>query len=238
MIARIMQTTPGYLGTFSIGEMMLFLTTRPRLTWLFLLLTQMKLMSIFASDDNYDLEKIRSKGKPNQWWSSSHVTLYTEVILQVVALYPMGRVAAFAAPRGYLKVWTPEYASLPAGARLMYGSAMLYLTVGALSLSCIMINLLVLWTTPSSQPTTETGNPPEGPPAPAPTPLPCTRCNEIHGESDDDEFFRSMIFSISAANMTIITWMASWLFWAGFVKAASERYGHDHHTIERIHDSS
>lgn len=131
-----------------------------------------------------------------------------------------------------------EYASLPAGARLMYGCAMFYLTVGALSLSCRMINLLVLWTTPSSQPTTETGNPPEGPQAPAPTPLPCTRCNEIHEESDDDEFFCSMIFFISASNMTIITWMASWLFWAGFVKAAGERHGHDHHTIERIHDSS
>jgi len=108
VVALLIKSTPGYLSTFSVGELVLFFTTRPRLGWMFLSLAQ------FLSNPT-----VFGTPKQSTWWSSALSCSLAEVLQQIIAMYFMGRTAAFAAPRGYYKVWTQEYAILPSGAHLM-----------------------------------------------------------------------------------------------------------------------
>lgn len=97
IIAHLIRATPGYRTTISLVELMLFLTTRPRLGWLFML----------------GINSIPGEKLDYQYTSSGFACVFAEIILQGIGMYPMVLVAHFGAPRRYLAVWTAEYASLP-----------------------------------------------------------------------------------------------------------------------------
>lgn len=202
IVARLMQATPGYLSTFSVGEMVLFFTTRPRLGWVFLIFTQMSMLTSFeyksCAPDNDDDLAMR-----NDWWSSALSTVYAEVVLQTIALYPMAQVAAYGAPLGYLNVWTAEYQSLPSSARLMYGGALFYLTVGGMCLALLFWGFFTGIMTRSSDY--------------------CSGCRRVHRGRDPLHSVNSYVLWLAIVVLPIVTWMSSWLFWAGFVKLAGER---------------
>ena len=189
VIALLIQTTPGYLSTFSVGELMLFFTTRPRLGWLFLGVTHM---------DNDDARDTRgSYIYENRWTSSMFANIFAEFVLQLIAMYPMGVAAHFGAQHVYITVWTAEYASLSTAERLMYGGAMYYLTVGALYL----LLCLGLWGY-----------------------FFLSGDSLIDGGSDDKQKPSSEDLVIGPISILLVTtWLASWLFWAGFAKLAGQR---------------
>ncbi|KAK3389789.1 hypothetical protein B0H63DRAFT_519022 [Podospora didyma] len=99
-VALLMKSAPGYFSSFSIVELMIFLTARPRFGWLFM---------AFAHDQVTLLQEEDGEKKgSSSWMSSAIASSFGEVAIQLVSLYVMGSVAAFAAPRGYYKVSTAE----------------------------------------------------------------------------------------------------------------------------------
>jgi len=189
VIARLIQTTPGYLSTFSVGELMLFFTTRPRLGWLFLGVTHLDTDDARNTRGSYIYE--------NRWTSSMFANIFAEFVLQLIAMYPMGVAAHFGAQHGYVTVWTAEYARLSTAERLMYGGAMYYLTVGALYL----LLCLGLWGY-----------------------FFLSGDGLLDRSSDDKKKPSSEDLVIGPISILLVTtWLASWLFWAGFVKLAGRR---------------
>ncbi|KAK0634162.1 hypothetical protein B0T14DRAFT_87009 [Immersiella caudata] len=193
---------------------MLFFTARPRMSWLFLLASQFG-----EIDRGFDSQcKKKPTYERKQWgelWSSASLTnLAAEAVLQAIALYPMGRVAAFGGPRGFLKVWSAEYATLPSSARLMYAGAMLYLTIGAFCL----FSVLVFFGTALFKKDLKGSI--MGP-SESHTWRECRTCKERHS---DDMPAKAELSFFGMIYLPLYTWMASWIFWAGFVKLAGERY--------------
>ncbi|KAF1990684.1 hypothetical protein K402DRAFT_417453 [Aulographum hederae CBS 113979] len=120
--------------------------------------------------------------------------LIAELFLQFVALYIMGYTAHFAAGHGYYKLGK-EYYSLPQAAHMMYAGALYYLVGGSLSLSIVFLSLMAVWRRGLSE----------------------LRATARYGAG-----YYSGIAACILLLMT--TWMASWIFWAGFVKLAGHLY--------------
>ena len=108
LIAYLYQTTPGFGDKFTIGELTLFYTTRPRLAWL--------LLVVFMNIEAY-------RGKDTHYIKSTKAAVAAEIVLQCMSSYYMGRTAHFAAERGYYLV----SAHVPAKASVMYAGALLSL---------------------------------------------------------------------------------------------------------------
>jgi hypothetical protein len=166
--AWIMKNSPHYAGTFSVSEIMLFYTARPRLSFIFLCY-----LVRWTSDDDDDPAKDVSSPYISAFMSS----FIAELVLQIIALYIMGRTVHFAASQGYYVVTSSAYQTIPHGAHLMYGGALFYLIGGGVLL------------------------------------LGCFDLLKSHSGSLD-----WVLASLP------YTWLASWLFWAGFVKLAGPLY--------------
>ena len=108
LIAYLYKTTPGFGDTFSIGDLTLFYTTRPRLSWLVLVV----FMSIDADRKNND-----------SYTRSAKASVAAEFCLQLISSYYTGRTVHFAAANGYYS----HPGSAPADARTMYAGALLSL---------------------------------------------------------------------------------------------------------------
>ena len=118
LIAYLYKTTPGFGNTFTIGDLILFFTTRPRLSWIVLV--------VFMN-----LDTVRNKDA--RYSRSAKSAVAAEVFLQFISSYYMGWTANFAARNGYYS--HAERAS--DDARIMYAGALLALislifTIGSL----------------------------------------------------------------------------------------------------------
>ena len=108
LIAYLYKTTPGFGDTFSIWDLTLFYTTRPRLSWL-LLVIFMNIDALRASNTHY----IRS----------AKAAVAAEVVLQLMSSYYMGRTVHFAADKEFYS----HPGTAPEDARVMYAGALLSL---------------------------------------------------------------------------------------------------------------
>ena len=111
-----------------------------------------------------------------------------EFILQLIALYIMGRTAHFAAGRGYYLVHTDLYRSLPPGAHMMYSGALYYLIIGSFSW-LLAIGLI----------------------------------SGAAGRFDIENPKVETAYVMFAITLSLTSvWLASWIFWAGFVRLAGQ----------------
>ncbi|KAK5659489.1 hypothetical protein OQA88_690 [Cercophora sp. LCS_1] len=113
-IATLTKLTPGYADQFTIWELMLFYTLRPRLAWIFL---------------GFIAEVKTKGGRP--WRTSFISNMIAELLLQLIALYTAGTVVRHAATMGYYLVHTDLYKTLPKAAHLFYGGSMYYCVSGS-----------------------------------------------------------------------------------------------------------
>lgn len=108
LIAYLYKTTPGFGDHFTIGELTLFYTTRPRLSWLVLV--------IFMEVDSF-----RIKGA--NYIKSAKSAVAAEMFLQVISSYYTGKTVHLAAQNNYYS----HPGSAPSDARAMYAGALLSL---------------------------------------------------------------------------------------------------------------
>ena len=119
LIAYLYEMTPGFGHRFTIWDLTLFYTTKPRLSWLVLV--------IFMN-----LDTARSKG--SKYIRAAKAAVAAEIILQVMSSYYMGKTASFATKNGYYN--HPKTA--PADARAMYAGALLSLVAVFFTLLCLV----------------------------------------------------------------------------------------------------
>jgi hypothetical protein len=121
--AALVKATPGYEDV-PIGLLMLLWCSRPRLAWLTILL-------------------IPFQAEQAMYFSAAASSLVSEVILQLLSTYYMGLTANYGSK---YKIYTGVSKQVPYGnsVRLMYGGAMLWLTVFFFSLVAIVWSALGL----------------------------------------------------------------------------------------------
>ncbi|KAI9652470.1 MAG: hypothetical protein M1829_001531 [Trizodia sp. TS-e1964] len=206
LIAYMIQQTPGYKSSFAIWELMLFLCARPRLSWFALAVLHLCMRGS------------GSRAKKVAYRTAYFSTLAAEFVLQTLSLYVMGLTASFAAGRGYLTIGSAPYKSLPASGRMMYGAAVYYLVFGCMN--GILTTLLIWmpgfvavekiararWLTQRFPSFARALNPTDD-------------AAPFEFDYSDDDYL-TMTF---AASILVTTWLASWLFWAGFVQVAAGR---------------
>ncbi|KAF2031767.1 hypothetical protein EK21DRAFT_87799 [Setomelanomma holmii] len=261
-IALLIQRSDGYAANFKITELMLWLTARPRLSWIVLGAFAWKkhtsgsrypharpsrtmgVRSTSKFNVNTSYEELRTSpyASPNPsyisttpslhpsytytnnvnnsqrsldnpyihvpssdhlsssetdflhdypWWSAFMTQFIAEFVLQILALYIMGRTAHYGAVRNYYKIYLPSYWAIPEAARRMYSGALYYLVAGSLFL--IFAFLFITWQMLSSK-------------------------VKRMGKGNTVAIVVSLWF------LLISTWLGSWLFWAGFVKLAGDLY--------------
>jgi len=119
-IAFLYQNTPGYEQGFTITDLMLFYTTRPRLGWIVLSLV-MHWGRIGGEHGDYD-EKIQD----GYYEGAAKGAILAEVFLLVISSYYYGRTVRFAATHGYYLIGHLKgpYAH---DARIMYVGALLFI---------------------------------------------------------------------------------------------------------------
>jgi hypothetical protein len=130
IIAGLMKHVSGYKATFSIGDLVLFYTVRPRLSWMFL--------SIIATAPGY--------------WDSFMSNMICEFFLQCVAMGYMAKTVHFASKHHYLLPAGSDgihnvpkvIQDLPAGALLMYAGAMVYVVFFAIFILVIIFNIAMV----------------------------------------------------------------------------------------------
>jgi hypothetical protein len=115
IVALVIQRTSGFGSTFTVGDLVLFYTTRPRVSWL--ILGFLSVGSI-ADDDDDD---------SSQWGTAFKQAVIAEIILQFIALYYAGQTVHFATTHGYYKLHANYSFQHGGAARMMYGGALLYL---------------------------------------------------------------------------------------------------------------
>ena len=121
-IAFIYKGTPGYATGFSIVDLMLFFTTRPRLGWILLSF----MLPVGAKNHIAGYYTAAAKG-----------ALMAELALLLIGSYYMGYTAHFAASHGYYLI---GHLQGPYGqsAHVMYAGALLYLISLVIALLCIV----------------------------------------------------------------------------------------------------
>jgi hypothetical protein len=183
LIAAIIKNTPGYNSTFQVGELVLFFTARPRLSWIALASLWMVRRQRKTSDE-IDLP----------WASAACTQLIAEFVLLLMGLVVMGRTAHFAASNGYLKLG-PIYSSLPHWAHVMYSGALYYVVAG-IGFGIMQMITLSTW----------------------------FKYRDTRREKKKDGFLSrfSILGPIFLFASLLSFWMASWLFWAGFVYLAGD----------------
>jgi hypothetical protein len=167
LIAFIIKRSSGYNADFEIWELMLFLLARPRLSWIILgffagrarkmVSVPVKRKKLIKHNGQYErlgyVEEITLHPEYNSsttsivrkqydWpWMNAFLSQFiAEVLMQLAALYVMGRTVRFAIISGFYNVHKSElYNSLPPGAHMMYAGAMYYLIGGSIALVIAII---------------------------------------------------------------------------------------------------
>ena len=124
LIAYLYKTTPGFGNGFTIWDLTLFYTTRPRLAWL-MLVVFMNIDTVRLSDSKY----IRS----------AKAAVAAELCLQLISSYYTGRTAHFAATNGFYS----HPGHVPEQARVMYAGALLSLVSLFFTLASLVYILFV-----------------------------------------------------------------------------------------------
>jgi hypothetical protein len=212
IIAAIIKHSAGYHANFKVGEMVLFLVARPRLTWIILCFfagragkpvwvsanaktgkeqyTRIEMENVQAMNES-STDLVNNVRWDYPWWNSFMAGFIGEIVLQCIAMYIMGRTAHFAATHEFYQVHqTKLYKSMPHGAHMMYAGALYYLIVGSIGMICAIVFLaFAFWAAKK--------------------------------EGDRPEISRKLGY-IAAVLLLMSTWMGSWLFWAGFVELAGD----------------
>jgi hypothetical protein len=232
-IALLIQRSDGYASTFKITELMLWLTARPRISWIVLgafafqkHVTKQRGIGMGGSTSklsvNTSYEEMRPSPhtSPNSsyygsqtalaspymqvpndeadtsdffhdypWWSAFMTQFIAEFVLQIMALYVMGRTAHYGAAKDYYKLYRSTYWDIPAAARMMYSGALYYLVAGSLFL--IFAFFFIMYQMLS-------------------------RKVKTLGKGSTIAIVMALFF------LLISTWLGSWLFWAGFVSLAGD----------------
>ncbi|ERF69030.1 hypothetical protein EPUS_08380 [Endocarpon pusillum Z07020] len=198
VIALLIKRTAGFRADFAIWELVLFFAARPRLSWITLGLFAVK-------------SRKKSGTRDFPWWPSFMSQFVAELILQLIALYIMGRTAHFAASRGFYLVHTDLYRSLPSGARMMYSGALYYLIVGTFAwFSAFGLISKARSPTRFAKEASEEGDSTD---TNASSPM----LNWKAGSKvATGSVITALIFSLTSV------WLASWIFWAGFVRLADD----------------
>jgi hypothetical protein len=172
-IAFLYQNTPGYEQGFSITDLMLFYTTRPRLGWIVLSLV-MHWGRIGGEDRDYD-DKIQD----GYYEGAAKGAILAEIFLLVISSYYYGRTVHFAATHGYYLIGHLKgpYAH---DARIMYVGAISFI-VALYGSIFYLIGLL-----------------------------------GVRGLN----LGRNAYVPVWGIGCT--TWLASWLFWGGYVTLAKD----------------
>lgn len=162
LIAIIIKRSPGYHANFKIWELMLFLLARPRLSWIILgffagrarkevsvpvkrhklakqngMYHQIGVVEevIFDPKYNTSITSLVRKQYDLPWMNAFLSQFIAEVLMQLAALYVMGRTVRFAIINGFYDVHKSDlYNSLPPGAHMMYAGALYYLIGGSIAL--------------------------------------------------------------------------------------------------------
>lgn len=171
-IAYLYENTPGYEQGFSIVDLMLFYTTRPRLGWIVLSLVMH--WGRIGGDESYD-EKIED----GYYEGAAKGAILAEIFLLVISSYYYGRTVHFAATHGYYLIGHLKgpYAH---DARIMYVGALLFLVAlyGSIFYLIGLLGVVGL------------------------------------------QLGRKAYISVWGIGCT--TWLASWLFWGGYVTLAKD----------------
>jgi hypothetical protein len=172
VIAWLMQDASGYLTTFTIPQLVLFYTARPRLSWIVLgFLASVRM--------NHDYP----------WRSAWLSNMISELVQQAIALYVMGVTVHYGVTHRYYVYAT--FNSLPESGRLLYGGAIYYLVATSFYLLFTSVLLVGI----------------------------ASKENYEVAEKKDSRRVNTNLIQI----ILVTTWLASWLFWAGFVQTSGER---------------
>jgi hypothetical protein len=162
-IGVLISHVPGYTSTFKVWQLIFLYTARPRLSWVvlgFLSLKSRRNVPQYRPHDRdgywqdysgspkniFDVstlppEHVHLDSGPSYWHSSAMAQLLAEMMLELLALYIMGRVVHFGALHKFYALSTPEYKALPRAAHLMYAGAMWYL----IAVSGMLTVVIIAW---------------------------------------------------------------------------------------------
>jgi hypothetical protein len=143
-IAAIFKHTPGYMATFTIGELMLLFFARPRLSWIVLLF-----LSFYRTKNPLHIARGSERDYP--YYSACMSQIMVELVMQLIALVLMGKTAYFATVRGFYNINSTGYRSLPESAHVMYAGALYYMVTGCLALAGMILLLGLTWLVLSGQ---------------------------------------------------------------------------------------
>lgn len=132
------------------------------------------------------------------WRVAAASNAFCETLLQVLGLFTLGGIAHFGDQRGYGQVWSGEYGQLPQAARVMYAGAFLYVVMGVFG----MIPLAVVWFGVFTE---------------------FCRGDALVADTvkglghKETNSYRSSLAAFTVGCL-FCSWLASWLFWAGYVQ--------------------
>ncbi|KAH0543402.1 hypothetical protein FGG08_002260 [Glutinoglossum americanum] len=202
-IALVIKRTPGYEQGFSIWQLTLFFTARPRVSWIFgIPFSWMPNCCSGARDRRarkdaaYQMYQghntsSQSQISPGQkfekdwaWRTFAFSQFIAEIVLQLITAYTMGTTVAFAAPRGYYILGNLPG---PTGRRahMMYSAALYWLCGQSALLGLgLIVTVAVL------------------------------------ASSWHVAYKMHFTMSVMGVAMVPLSWMATWLFWVGYVQLA------------------
>jgi hypothetical protein len=111
LVAAIIKNTPGFGSTFSVADLVLFFTIRPRLGPIFL-----------GAISSRILDRRHAGNSP--WTSSAISQFIADSVLMVISLVVLGRTVRFGDIHNYYHLGSQAYSQLPVSAHLMYGGAL------------------------------------------------------------------------------------------------------------------
>lgn len=200
LIEAIIRRDESRISTFGVGELMLFLLARPRLSPIVLGflgacdnrrrrkvqsgLPETRTRSRTIMDGGSSAAKRKAGDEDHHWLASSKSQWIAEVILQALTFVVMGRTVHFAAQRGYYKLRRTTKERPPASYQLVYNGALYY----AVATPCAWLIVLA-----------------------------------VTAEYQDKVLDMKMSHKRALAALCLIhSWIASWIFWGGFVKLVGE----------------
>ncbi|KAK0702661.1 hypothetical protein B0H67DRAFT_650048 [Lasiosphaeris hirsuta] len=211
LVALAIKRTSGYGSGFSVKDLTLFYTARPRIGWIlnipFSLIKrnfrhrrgaqhplndprQAIDMGHYQSSSPY---QGRDTPQDYPWRCFAISQFFSEICLQLTASYNMGRTVVFASRRGYYVLGNLPPGQMGQSVHMMYAAA-LYWLCGQVLLGVVGLAIAFAIAFPHY----------------------CSRrdiSRTAHG-----------VVILMTASMIPVSWLASWLFWAGYVKLAGDLY--------------
>ncbi|KAH8719139.1 hypothetical protein GQ44DRAFT_775482 [Phaeosphaeriaceae sp. PMI808] len=135
-IAVMVKRTPGYRDEFTVAELTLFFTARPRLSWIIIAFVSVVHRRKALQKDKEEPSTVATGvsstaerpvyGYDYYWRSTALSQFIAEIILQLIATYTMVRTANFARKHDYYIIGNLTGA-LGRDAHMMYAGALLFL---------------------------------------------------------------------------------------------------------------